>query len=1251
MFGLQAVLRLVAVVGILWLAIPFDGAQAAGSGLLATVEAEDVPFQEIVISDQLIVYLHQRTLGEAVVEKDYIVYQFSRMSEELLDRKSHWRNDVPDRLPPLALSAEDAAVLVGDPGASARLLLIAPDSDVFPLDPAPLNPCWVVRSDTGGQVALTVVDAVTGEILGPGIPPPASGFSLTGPIDFNPCENSWHWWADNAHGWFETMGFPTDVIIWPTEEEVQSHVQSDDIAIFYELAHGGSDLFNSGCIDGQDPETTFAVEIELWLTGYYKKLFAFIGSCDGLCGTGVGTFSDAFRKGSNENATTVGYCGMSTPQCDDCWSYSLNWQDALFNYMSVGYPVKEAFDMALADYPVCAINACMRFAGDEAFSLVFTVGACCIGEACQILAPDDCTALGGEWFPGIESCDPLPCVAHPCCTGSVCQMLNPFDCMRAGGEIFDTIASCDPNPCDWGACCLGDDCVHTILPVCNDSGGAWHDGIDCEPDPCTPYACCIGDECQVLAYVDCVAAGGQLMEEYASCDPNPCAARACCIGDVCYLRTLPACTAAGGIFLPGVEVCDEYICMPDSMNLFGGVLIAHAPAGLTYTDGVDWCARYEDEFRIEASSQQVTRIDPAGPEETATWYVIAAWGEPRSWNRVTFGLGDYDPGQLGIGAWGPCNGGGVQSASPGWPGPNEGVTMMHADRWSGDFEAVYWFASYAYTTGTLALCAWEQAGETGFGNPDGVTFPVSCYGALGIYTDGVACHPQENAACCLGAECQLVSHQECVAMGGVWQSGVASCDPNPCTPRACCVGEACTLASEAECGLLGGIWYETIDACDPDPCSAYACCIGETCQLLSEPECAGLGGDWIYGHAACDPNPCGAGLALVRADGAGMWPTIQTALDAAAAGDTVYLADGVYRGAGNRDLDCLGTALCLRSLRGDAAACIIACEGSAGDEHRGFHFDSGEPAGCRIEGITIRDGYAANGGAILCTGSAPSISGCIFSGNESPGVGGAVLAIAEAAPAFEQCTFVGNAAALGGAVGGDSAAIVLEACTFHCSAADSGACIYGDEAQLDVLRCILGFSVDGEAVHLTAGSGADFSCCDIYGNAEGDWTGVIAEQLGRDGNFSMDPYFCDAEGGDLGLWNYTPCDQQGCGLIGAWPVACWAPQELADGQSGRPGEAVMRLQIVSSTPTSLPGTVRIAYAIPEGGANTRATLKVYDAGGRLVRRLLDEVRPAGAQTLTWDGRDEEGRALGSGIFFLRLETAGERLTRPVVVVR
>jgi hypothetical protein len=327
-------------------------------------------FRQAEIGGKL-VYFHQRMLGLASVEKDFIVYQLDPDTGELLARKGHWRDDLPEELPELHLSREEAeAMAVGD-ALFSRLYMISPESDVFPLDPPPVNPCWVVRSVTdAGEQVVSVIDAVEATYLGPGVPPPYAAFSLTGPQYDAPCDGAWDPWSGNADTWFNTMGYSTEEIIWPEQWEVQARIQSTTVAMFYELAHGGSSYFASGCVGGEDYETTTASEIESWIASYGKMPFAFVGSCGGMCDTGDNSLSFEFRKGSSLETTTVGYCGMAAEFCGYCWESSIDWQTALFGYMNEGYTVKAAHDQANADFPQCGEFACMRFAGDPTFVVV-----------------------------------------------------------------------------------------------------------------------------------------------------------------------------------------------------------------------------------------------------------------------------------------------------------------------------------------------------------------------------------------------------------------------------------------------------------------------------------------------------------------------------------------------------------------------------------------------------------------------------------------------------------------------------------------------------------------------------------------------------------------------------------------------------------------------------------------------------------------------------------------------------------------
>jgi hypothetical protein len=105
--------------------------------------------------------------------------------------------------------------------------------------------------------------------------------------------------------------------------------------------------------------------------------------------------------------------------------------------------------------------------------------------------------------------------------------------------------------------------------------------------------------------------------------------------------------------------------------------------------------------------------------------------------------------------------------------------------------------------------------------------------------------------------------------------------------------------------------------------------------------------------------PALAATRVVHPDGSGDWPTIQSAISASQPGDVIELSDGTFRGPGNRDLDLLGKAVTVRSQSDDPQACVIDCQGSESDPHRGFSFSSGEGAATIIRGVTVTGGLQA----------------------------------------------------------------------------------------------------------------------------------------------------------------------------------------------------------------------------------------------------------------------------------------------------
>lgn len=133
-------------------------------------------------------------------------------------------------------------------------------------------------------------------------------------------------------------------------------------------------------------------------------------------------------------------------------------------------------------------------------------------------------------------------------------------------------------------------------------------------------------------------------------------------------------------------------------------------------------------------------------------------------------------------------------------------------------------------------------------------------------------------------------------------------------------------------------------------------------------------------------------------------------------------------------------------------------------------------------------------------------------------------------------------------------------------------------------------------------------------------------------------------------WNYYPSDSAdmcalqlpGLPLISAPADSCFRPGVLGVGEAPRTPFSLR----VSPNPTWTDADVQLVLAQAE-----RVRVDVCDIAGRRVRSLFAGALDAGVRSLRWDGRDDRGARLRSGLYFVSVRSPRGEQARAVVLAR
>lgn len=97
--------------------------------------------------------------------------------------------------------------------------------------------------------------------------------------------------------------------------------------------------------------------------------------------------------------------------------------------------------------------------------------------------------------------------------------------------------------------------------------------------------------------------------------------------------------------------------------------------------------------------------------------------------------------------------------------------------------------------------------------------------------------------------------------------------------------------------------------------------------------------------------------------------------------------------------------------------------------------------------------------------------------------------------------------------------------------------------------------------------------------------------------------------------------------------------------------AATRFELKANYPNPFNPSTTIAYDLPGNAGEQVVSLVIYNQLGQAVRALVNEPQMMGSHTITWDGRDDAGKSVASGVYFYQLRYGEHRATRKMLLVR
>ena len=282
-----------------------------------------------------------------------------------------------------------------------------------------------------------------------------------------------------------------------------------------------------------------------------------------------------------------------------------------------------------------------------------------------------------------------------------------------------------------------------------------------------------------------------------------------------------------------------------------------------------------------------------------------------------------------------------------------------------------------------------------------------------------------------------------------------------------------------------------------------------------------------------------------------------------------------------------------------------------------------------IESCTVTRNNANEGGGFYFTGVAPTILASVIEGNHANQGGGAKLMYTQG-PEFLDCDFRSNGAEFsGGGLNSDHSSFTMEGCRIDSnSSGTAGGAVWLQDSNAILGHCRIR---DNSAVAQAGGLLVRSSILKATdGEISGNGEGVIVSVPGTADAIAANNWWGDSSG------PYHPTgNPAGLGDAVSDHVV-YFPWESSTGVNGEPNLPAPLLLV--NRPNPFNAVTSLRFDLTEPGF---VSLAIHDLSGRKIAGLSRGHHRAGEWAVRWNGRDDAGREIPSGVYFARL-VSGER---------